>query len=55
MNPQDGRDKQKQTLLTAQRLLVEGGKDMGKTNDLGGGKGSAGISLGEGLSPSHTG
>ena len=51
INPQDAREKQKQTLLTAHSLLAEGGKGMQKADDHGGSKGSAGISLSKALPP----
>ena len=49
ISPQDAREKQ--TLITAHSLLAEGGKEMHKADDHGGSKGSAGLSLGEGLPP----
>ena len=51
INLQETTKNQKQALLTAHSLLVEGIKDTQKVDDHGGSKGSVSISLGEGLTP----
>ena len=49
--PEDRKDKQEKTILTAQNLLAEGMKDREKASNLKENTESLGISLGEGLPP----